>query len=290
MTGRLPNIRTLVDAELDGKVRVSEWVKNVNQVTTQGLWYDLTGSSGNPRAKQWFDASPLTAQQIKQSTDGGIFHGSNVSGDGYTKFLRSLRLQCVSATPLPMSVILCDYLLYYPSIEDGNTDPQTMTNTLTLPRYTDGAGVQMMAVTISSRTGGQSFSVSYTNQDGTEGRTSGTVLQNTAAAPGTVTTSALNTNTGGHPFIPLQGNDTGVRSIESVTMNGPDTGFFALILVKPLASSMIRGIDAVYEKDLLLMATEVPVIQDDAYLSLLAQPNGSLSGVAVRGNLKAVWS
>jgi len=284
------SVKDVVDAELSGRIRMTEWVKNVNQVTTQGLWYDLTGSAGNPRAKQWFDATPLTAQQVKQSTDGGIFHGSDVSGDGFQKFLRSLRASCSSNTPLPCSLMLCDYLLYYPSIEDGNTDPQEMDNTLTLPRYTDGAGVQMMAVTISSRTGGQSFTVNYTNSDGVSGRTSQTVIQNTAAAPGTITTSSTTNNSGGHPFIPLQDGDTGVRSVESLTMLGPDTGFFALLLVKPLAYTMILNNGAVYDKDFLLFGNELPEIQDDAYLSLLAIPNGSMSGTAIRGSLRAIWN
>ena len=287
----LGNVRQLVGAENDGQFRQYEFVKNVNQVTAQGIWYDLTGSSGNPKAKQWFDASPLTAQQIKQSTDGGIYHGGDVSGSGYTKYLRFLRVACNTATPLPMPLVLCDYLLYYPSIEDGNTDPQTMDNTLTLPRYTDGKGVQMIAVTISSRTGGQSFSVSYTNSDGVAGRTTPSVVQNTAAAPGSITTSATATaNTSGGPFIPLQAGDSGVRSVESVTMNGADTGFFAIVLVKPIAWTVIRGIDAPYDKDFLMFASELETIQDDAYLSLLALPNGSLTGLAVRGAIKTVFN
>lgn len=280
----------LVNSELSGRIRVTEWVKNVNQVTTAGFWYDLSGSSGNPRAKQWFDAAPLTAQQIKQSTDGGIFHGSNVAGDGFTKYLRQLRVGCATVTPLPCTLVLCDYLLYYPSVEDGNTDVQTMDNTLTLPRYTDGANVQMMAVTISSRTGGQSFYVTYTNQDGTAGRTSQTVIQNAVASPGTITTASTATASSGNPFIGLQDNDTGVRAIESVQMLGADTGFFALLLVRPLGTIMIRGIDAVYEKDFLLFGNELAIIQDDAFLSMLALPSGSLSGLAVRGNLRAVWN
>jgi hypothetical protein len=283
-------IKTAVDSELEGRTRFSEFVKNVNQVTTAGLWYDISGASGNPRAKQWFDAAPLVAQQIKQSTDGGIYHGANI-GSSQTKYLRFLRVACASATPLPMPVMLMDYLLYYPSIEDGNTDPQTMDNTLTLPRYADGKGVQMMAVTISSRTGGQSFSVNYTNSDGVAGRITPNVLQNAAAAPGTVTTAA--TATSGSPpgpFIPLQGDDKGVRSVESVTMNGADTGFFALILVKPIAQTIIRGIDAPYDKDLILFANELEPIQDDAYLSLLTLPNGSLSGLAVRGGIRTIWN
>lgn len=282
-------VRDLVDAELNGASRFSEFVKNVTQTTTAGVWYDLTGASGNPRAKQWFDAAPLTAAAITQSGDGGIFHGSAVSTQ--TKYLRFLRAACASATPLPMSLLLCDYLLYYPTIEDGNTDPQVMTNSVTLPRWTTGKGVQMIAVTISSRTGGQSFTVSYTNSDGTAGRTTPTVLQNAVAAPGTITTSA--TATAGatpSPFIPLQDGDSGVRSVESVTMLGADTGFFALVLVKPLASTVIRGIDAPYDKDALLFASELETVPDDAYLSLLALPNGSLSGLAVRGGIKTVWN
>lgn len=283
------NIRNLVDAEIAGKYRDAHFVKNITQVTSAGLWFDLTGSSGNPKAKQWFDAAPLTAAAITQSNDGGIFHAGNVSPA--SKYLRFLRVACATATPLPMPLILCDYLLYYPTIEDGTTDPQVMTNTVTLPRYTDGKGVQMMAVTISARTGGQQFSVSYTNSDGVAGRTTPAVTQNTAAAPGTITTCATASSVSPQSaFIPLQAGDSGVRSIESVTMLGADTGFFAIVLVKPIAYTVIRGIDAPYDKDMLLFANELERVYDDAYLSLLALPNGSLSGLAVRGTTRVVWN
>lgn len=284
------NIRELVDAELNGQSRASDWVKNVNQVTTAGIWYDLTGAAGNPRAKQWFDAAPLTAAAIRQSTDGGIYHGAAI-GSSQQKFLRFIRAACASATPLPMALLFCDYLIYYPSVEDGNTDLQTMDNTVTLPRYTDGKGVMMMPVTISSRSGGQTFTVTYTNSDGVTGRVSQIVTQNAIAAPGTITT--CQTATAGctaDPFIPLAFGDSGVRAVESVQMNGADTGFFAIVLVKPLAQMLIRGIDAPYDKDFLLFGGELEKIQDDAYISVVALPNGSLSGLAVRGSLKSVWN
>ena len=283
------NIRDLVDAELAGQCRDTHFVKNVTQVTTAGLWFDLTGSSGNPKAKQWFDAAPLTAAAISYSNDAGIFHGGEVSPQN--KYFRFLRAACASATPLPMPVILCDYLLYYPTIEDGTTDPQVMTNNVTLPRYTDGKGVMMMPVTISSRTGGQQFTVTYTNSDGVAGRVTPAVTQNTAAAPGTITTCGTASSVSPQsPFIPLQDGDSGVRSIQSVTMLGADTGFFAIVLVKPIAYTVIRGIDSPYDKDMLLFANELERVYDDAYLSLLALPNGSLSGVAVRGTTKVVWN
>jgi len=71
-----------------------------------------------------------------------------------------------------MTAVLLDYLLYYPSIDDGTLDEQVMDNTVTLPRYTDGKGVQMMAITTGVRTGGQTFQVKYTNSDGVAGRLS----------------------------------------------------------------------------------------------------------------------
>jgi len=282
-------IKQVVDAELEGRYRISEFFKTPNQVTTAGIWYDLTGSGTNqPKAKQWFDATPLVAQQISHTADGGIFHGKAVSP--YQKVIRKLRIGSNSATGLPMGIYLMDYLLYYPSIEDGNTDLQEMDNTLTLPRYTDGEGVMVMAVTISSRTGGQKFYFTYTNSDGVSGRVSQTVTQNTAAAPGSVTTSATATAGSSGPFIGLQAGDRGVRSIESVQMLGADTGFFALVLVKPLVFTQLWEQGIVYDKDLLLLEGDLPVVEDDAYLSLLACPNGSLSGVTIKGNLKVVWN
>lgn len=73
-------------------------------------------------------------------------------------------------------------------------------------------------------------------------------------------------------------------------MAGADTGFFAIVLVKPIAYTVVRGIDAPYDKDLLLMANELDIVQDDAFLSLLSLPNGSLTGLAVRGAITTVWN
>ena len=284
----IANVKQMIEAELAGRVRTYSWRKTPSQATTAGIWFDLSMSPGNPKAKLWFDATPLTAQAIAQSSDGGIFHGADTSP--YSQYLRNTMCMTVTATALPMQMILCDYLLYYPSIDESVTDPQEMDNTLTLPRYTDGAGVQVMAVTLASRTGGQTFRFSYTNQDGVSGRTSQTVIENSATAIGTIATAATATDVAVNPFIGLQEGDTGVRSIESVTMNGVDTGLFALLLVKPLAVTMIRGIDAVVEKDFLMHGATMPEIEDDAFLNYVCLPQGSLAATALIGDLKVIWN
>ncbi len=282
------NVKEVVDAELRGASRFSTWRKSPSQVTTARIWFDLSMSPGNPVPKYWFDAPPLIAKAVAQSTDGGLYHGGSVSP--LKKYLRETTQLAIVATALPMPMILCDYLLYYPSIDDSTLDPQIMDNTVPLPRYSDGAGVQMIALSVAGRTGGQTFSVNYTNQDGVAGRVTPNVPQNSAASIGSIITSdGAAVNTAG-PFIPLQAGDTGVRSIESVTMNGADVGLFTIVLVKPLAQTQIRGIDAPVEKDYLLESGSLPEIKDDAYLSWLCLPQGSLAATPIHGTIKVIWN
>lgn len=282
------NVKEVVDAELSGASRFSTWRKSPSQVTTARIWFDLSMSPGNPVPKYWFDAPPLIAKAVAQSTDGGLFHGGSVSP--LKKYLRETTQIAIVATALPMPMILCDYLIYYPSIDDSSLDPQVMDNTVTLPRYTDGEGVQMIALSVAGRTGGQTFSVNYTNSEGVAGRVTPNVQQNSAASIGSIITSdGAAVNTAG-PFIPLQFGDTGVRSIESVTMNGADVGLFTIVLVKPIAQTQIRGIDAPVEKDYLLQAGTLPEIKDDAYLSWIVLPQGSLAATPIHGTIKVIWN
>lgn len=282
------SVKQLVDSELDsGNYKFSTFRKAPVQTTTQGLWFDLSMSPGNP-APQYYAASPLTSVQLKYSTDGGLFHGPAIVGG--SKHLRQLCLTANSATGLPAPFILCDYLMFYPFIDEGTTDQQDLTNIVTLPRYTNGKGVQVMAVSVAGRTGGQTFRFTYTNQDGVGGRISQTVIQNTATAIGTIVSSAKATNLANGPFIGLQSGDSGVRSIESVQMiSGPDVGLFTLVLVKPLCSIQLYEQTAPAEKDFFKDAFETARIYDDAYLNFLCLPNGSLSGVAFNGYLNCVW-
>lgn len=281
-------VKDVVESELCGRVRTYSWRKTPSQTTTAGQWFDLSMSPGNPLPKYWFDAAPGVAKAVYQSTDGGLFHGADVSPS--EKYLRTVTAISATATALPLNMYLCDYLLYYPSIDDGTTDPQILDNTITLPRYTTGLGVQILAINVAARTGGQQFSVSYTNSDGVAGRTSQTVTQNSTSSIGTVVTSQTNIQASGNPFIGLQSGDSGVRSIESVTMLGADVGLFSLILVKPLAQICLRGVDAPVEKDFLLCQEELPKIYDNAYLSILCLPQGALNATALFGDLKCIWA
>ena len=283
----LNTIGEVVNCELEGRVKDYIWRKTPSQTTITGLWFDLSMSPGMP-PPQYYIGGILTATQLKQSTDGGFYYGTNVSPS--ERYLRKITTQANVTTALPMNAILCDYLLFYPFIDEGTTDQQDMININTLPRYTDGKGVQVMCVQTNAGTGGQSFFFTYTNSDGVSGRTSRTVTMNTSTTVGNIVGSSTATQGGASPFIGLQAGDSGVRSIESVTMLGIDTGLFSLVLVKPLVQTCFREITVPYEKDFLVPTTELIRIYDDAFLGFVALPLVSLAATVLRGDLKVIWT
>lgn len=286
------NLRELSDAQDAGSYLYASWRKQATQTTGAGIWFDLSMSPGNP-APNYYIGSPNVFVPLKQSTDGGLRHGGNVNGLDKKKFLRKLMALTATAAATPLSCKLLDYIGFYGFIDESVLDEQFLDNTTPLPRYVDGAGVQLMPVVVAGQTGGQPFTVNYTNQDGVAGRVTEQHVMTTQFVNGTILhsiqASASYPNNG--PFMSLQAGDSGVRSVESVTIGGiGDVGLFALVLVKPLATFSIFGIDAPTEVDYFVDAVSMPEIVDDAYLNLIALPNGSLSGAPIIGVLETTFN
>lgn len=283
------NVAALVDAELAGKRHYTFFRKVPAVVTGAGTWYDYSMAPGNP-APQYYAAAPLTAQTLSRA-DGGIAHGGDVAPS--TKYLRKVSAMVVVAAGVPQRLIACDYLLFYPFCDMGSTDPQPMTNTQTLSRYTAGSGVQIMAVLVAPHgLVGDSFFVTYTNSDGVAGRVTPLHIMSTAiSVNGTILTTQQSGAGRFGPFLALHAGDTGVRSIESVQCTaGTDVGLFTLVLVKPLAELTVRGIDAPTEVDFYLNSGgKLPAVVDGAYLNVISCPNGSLTGVPLQGDITFVW-
>ena len=213
------NVRVLADAQDAGKYLYASFRKQATQTTGAGIWFDLSMSPGNP-APNYYIGTPGVFTPMRQSTDGGLRHGGNVSPS--KKFLRKLLVQTATAAATPCQLILMDYVGFYGFIDESVLDPQPLDNTTPLPRYVDGKGLQLMPVVVAGQTGGQTFTVEYTNQDGVTGRTTRASTMSTQFVNGTILNSlqsgAAYENNG--PFLPLQPGDSGVRSVQSVTIGG----------------------------------------------------------------------
>lgn len=284
------NIRQLVDAENNGQTAFFTWRKTPNQITLANIWFDLSMSPGNP-VPNYYIASFLIATALAQSTDGGIGHGSSVAQLNMKKYLKAFMGMVQTATAIPLSMILCDYLLFYPFIDMSTTDPQAMTNNVTLPRYITGKGVKIMAVEVAGQSGigNPQFFVNYTNSDGISGRQTANVACNAQVVNGTIiTTSAASVFSAG-PFLPLQRGDKGVRQIDSVTFLSPDYGLIALVLVYPIENIAICTIDAPAERVPIMDFSVLPIIEDDAYLNLICCPLATLANAPIHGYIQTIW-
>lgn len=285
------NARDIADAQDAGRYLYRSFRKQPTQTTGTGIWFDLSMSSGNPVPNYYVGAAGAFTP-LKRSTDGGLDHGPSVGQLGQKKFLRKLMALTPSVNAAPLTMLMLDYIGFYGFIDESVTDEQPLDNTLSPTRYQDGRGVQLMPVVVAGQTGGQTFTVKYTNSDGVSGRVTRPALMTTQSVNGTI----LHSNSAGFghggPFLPLQPGDSGVRFVESVTIGGVgDVGLFALVMVKPLATLDIRGIDAPTEIDYLTdCGCSLPEIKDDAYLNFTVLPVASLWGVPIHGIIETTFN
>lgn len=286
----LNSLRQFVDAELAGQTVFSTWRKTPTQTTGAGIWFDLSMSPGNP-SPNYYAAAPGVAVALAQSTDGGIYHGGAVTPEGMTKYVKTFAAVTLTATAVPLPILLCDYLLYYPFLDMSVTDFQPVTTGIPLPRYPLGTGVKMIAVEVAGQTGvgNPQFQVRYVNQAGVAGRLTPPIACNAQVVNGTLINTATSTAFCNGPFLPLQAGDTGVRLVEGIQFVTADVGLIALVLVKPIEKHIIRTTDAWAERNCLTDFSSMPVVADDAYLNLLCCPNGTLSGAPIHGYLQTIW-
>lgn len=154
------------------------------------------------------------------------------------------------------------------------TDAGTGTHTATprVSRTMAGCEACFVSVTAPS-TGGPTLSASsYTNSAGTAGRAfQGTATMNVAAdAYATrVLHSAAAANRYG-AFLPKQGSDAGIQSIESFTWSAgtayTGSGVVALCIVRPLLDIIIPATGVWSERDLVNQLPSLPKIDDGACL------------------------
>ena len=279
----------------NGKSYRTDWQKSTFATTahTAGLWYSLMRGGGNPPADTILGTGTNLAFQALRdavATASGIPHGGNVGGH---KVLLSAAAQTAAATTAPCVLMLVDMLGFYPITTVTTTGAQTLNNTVTLPRYTDGAGVQAF-LTPSTVMGAATpnITLNYTNSAGTAGKATPVTLPigNSAAA----VTSVVHSGTGSGkygPFIPLAAGDAGIRSVQSINLSASYvSGVLNLVLCKTIMTLPITTLGVTAERDLVNQFASMPRIYDGACLNWLMLA-GAATPVAspLSGHLEFGW-
>lgn len=276
--------RALGDAFDQGQWVTSHFRKAPSNTTIANWWFDLSMASGNP-PPQYYAAPPLEAAVLNGFR--GVFRGDDVSPA--TKWLTELMLVTPTAGFVGRWALL-DYLLYYPFVDGDSTDTQEMVNTVTLPRFESGDGVQVMAVCLAPTVGGGTFTFDYVNQDGVAATSPVQTCTTTAANIGSLVTSQPASAAAQGPFLLLNPGDTGVRSVTSLTMTAVSGGLFSLVLVKPLCDHVVREINTASEAFYVGPRSPGVRVEDGAYLNFIVQTAATVAGGTVTGLARFAWN
>lgn len=285
------NVRALTASFDEGRTWMSTFRKvPAGTATIQGQWYDYGYASGNP-IPNYYAAAPLEAATLEASK--GIIVPTMAANESL--FLHRLTVMSSGATASLQPLMLLDYLLYYPFVDmDAAGEEQAMVQTQSLPRYTDGVGVQMIMVAQSPTVGGGRFTINYTGSDDVD-YTSGS-LYCAAAQPSGALVSASAGAAGVIPFVALQPGVRGVKKVNWVNFSVANGGLVAVVLVKPiehtqaLESVSVAGVGAAVEKEAMRGRGGMSKIESGAFLGLIGQGTaGSLASSPLVGLLETVW-
>jgi hypothetical protein len=259
-----------------------------------GRWYETFSLGGYPPATT-FPGTALTWVTCNDAAgDGttrfGIPHGGNVST--LIKHLSTMAAWSTAATGVPAVLKLVDLQGYWPGINMNTLSAQTLLGT-PAHRYTDGAGCRL-ALVARATTGAtaHNVAVSYTNSGNTAGRTLPVTVACTASAivPHIVHSGVAANNYG--PELPLATGDTGVKSVQTVTLSAASgtASTAALLLYKPIAQIPLSIAALMTEKDFWNQLPSAPQIKDGACLGFLLGAGAAVAAsTTFAGANEVVW-
>lgn len=294
----IQSIRDVIAAHDAGRVHRQRFIKTGAQPAQDNCWFDWAYAAGQPAFDARIGTGLAFNPQVAARNDAIWFPDVE---PGMHRHLSGLQIHNTYSGNDPTNT---DYLLYdllgvYPLIDGDSTDPQDMDNTLTLPRYTDGEGVQCALVNHVApflAAAQNSTIITYTNSKGVNGRT--VTLSHHASGTGRVQhrVSAATSGLLPHASMPLAAGDTGIRQIDSIQFTTPPGGLACLYLFKPLAHIAMRGGTTGSNTSCVTMVdytlTGMPRIYDGAHLGffIMGAGGGTARNVsAIFGQASFIW-
>ena len=241
--------------------------KRIVSVAQGNTLYSMIAAWENQLGDEDGATAPSTAAAPTNATTGAFKHRN--AGGGSELWGTEVEACYSFLTPVANDamggmLLLVDRLAHQGGLDATNTSPQsTNLPTAALTRYTDGVGV-MAALEVYTQVGNTAttWTISYTNTASTSGRT----------GRGGLTRMRLGgANADGEGvFLPaaLEAGDTGVKSVESVTLASSTTsaGNFGVTLFKPLMAIPVRAFQTQYANGLFSLGGQIPRVLDDACL------------------------
>jgi len=298
------DVKGIADAFAEGRWGISRFIKTSASVADDGMWFDWSYTGGQPgydaRIGAAYSLTPFVAQR-----NDAIFLPT-IPAD-MSLYLTGLNLYKTASGNDQISVnfMLYDLVAVYPLIDGDSTDLQAMTNDEALPRYADGAGLEMVLVNhvAPSAAAGSVHTLVYEDAAGVE-RT--VTFSAHTGAVGRVCSRLHNPvgnlfgTLGEHasPFMGRAvGSAPGVRKVKSVQFSASLGGLWAIYIVKPLAQvTDMAGASGINQSVTTTTcfcidgSFVLPKIEPGAWLGFFHQPQGGGRAVSsMYGVLTYCW-
>ncbi len=200
------------------------WLKTAARTTIAASWFTLFDVAGTPGAGVLAGTSTTAGVVPTDATVGcptiDAFTGAN------TGYINTVDFGCSVAARLRVYDLLFKAGAYaFNAAQALSSQPSYSSR---IPGGTDYKGLQIWIECVTVFTGNLSIAVTYTNENGTTGRTTGTVATGVAPTLGRMIQ------------LPLQAGDNGVQKIESVTATVATVGTFNVLVMRRLWSGRCR--------------------------------------------------
>jgi hypothetical protein len=213
----------------------------------------------------------------------GLYKGSPSTGQ---KYVHKMCLTNFNSSCQFTNATLYDYVAYVPFIDLDVTDEQEVV-TIDLPRFADGNGLRVLAVSQGAGTGNTDLTMTYINQDGVE-QVATTTLDAAQGAGSVITTGQVGDT--GSTYMRFAQGDYGIRKITKVQCSAGVGAICALVIVKPLCVLNFSEVNTASEVDYLADKGGLIPIHNDSYLNLcMFNTYTSTATPNMVGYLQTVW-
>lgn len=213
-----------LDAYIASAKQQINLAKTAARTTIAAAWFSLFELAGNPGAGVLAGTS-TAAGVVPDDTTAG-FPAINAFGGAATGYLTTVDFG--ASVAMRMMVADCLFKAGAYSFNSNVTLAAQPSFSARVPGGTDFTGTQIWIEAVTAFTGNLSVAVTYTNQAGATGKTTGTVALGVAPTLGRLIQ------------LPLAAGDSGVQKIESVVASVATVGTFNVLVLRPLWTGRVK--------------------------------------------------
>jgi hypothetical protein len=251
---------TTLDSYIASAKQPISFGKTASRTSVAASYFSVFDVAGNPGAGTLAGTSTTTGVVPTDATAG--CPTINAFGGSATGYLAHVEFGSSVACRIKLFDLLWKGGAY---AFNASTTGQTPTSfSSRVPGGTDFTETQIWLEQVTAGTGVQNVAVTYTNQSGTTGRSTGTVA--TAA------------NILGRMWqLPLQAGDTGVQGVTGVVGSTATAGTFNILVMRPLWSGRVKIANDGDCHD--LTRTGMPIVYADSALFMAIAADSTATGI-----------